>query len=103
MAVGITTLKALKDPAMYPTLEDKGAFLENGIRDIASRLGVPLKVNRVGSMFSCFFTNDPVVDAATARKASISIFKNFFHKLLEAGVYMAPSPFEAGFISAAHS
>lgn len=103
MAAGVATLKALKNPKIYKELEEKGAFLEAGIRGIASRLGVPLQVNRVGSMFSCFFTHDPVTDAPSARKADADRFKKFFHKLLEEGIYTAPSPFEAGFISTAHT
>ena len=103
MAAGIATLTELKKEKVYARLEEKGSFLEKGIRGIASRCGVPVQFNRVGSMFSFFFSHDPVTDADSARKSDAEKFKKLFHLLLAEGVYIAPSPFEAGFISLAHS
>lgn len=103
MAAGIATLTSLKEKGVYDQLEQKGSFLEQGLRGIALRLGEPLQVNRVGSMFSFFFSHNPVTDAVSARKAKAELFQKLFHHLLEEGVYVAPSPFEAGFISLAHT
>lgn len=103
MAAGIATLKELKNPKTYPLLESRGAQLEKGLREIAGRLKIPLQVNRVGSMFSFFFSANPVTDGDSARKADAALFKKVFHALLKEGVYLAPSAFEAGFISVAHS
>ncbi|MBI2340316.1 MAG: glutamate-1-semialdehyde 2,1-aminomutase [Deltaproteobacteria bacterium] len=103
MSAGIATLAELKKEKVYARLEEKGSFLEGGLRGIASRCGVPIQVNRVGSMFSFFFSHDPVTSADSARKCDAKRFKKLFHLLLEEGIYIAPSPFEAGFISLAHS
>src|SRR3989338_7339711 len=103
MAAGIATLTELKKEKVYSQLEGKGAFLEAGLKGLGARLGIPLQVNRVGSMFSIFFSHDPVIDAESARKSDPEKFKKLFHLLLEEGVTIAPSPFEAGFISVAHS
>lgn len=101
-AAGIATLKLLRDKKAYAALELKGQILEKGITEAARKLGVPLQFNRVGSMFSFFFSDKPVTDADSARGARADLFKKFFHHYLEEGVYMAPSAFEAGFISLAH-
>jgi glutamate-1-semialdehyde 2,1-aminomutase len=68
-----------------------------------AKAGVPLTVNRVGSMFTCFFSSDPVTDYASAKKSDTVKFACFFRSLLEGGVYFPPSQFEAAFISTAHS
>lgn len=103
MAAGIATLNELAKSGFYAALEEKGDFLEKGIRGIANRCGVPLQVNRVGSMLACFFNSEPVVDADSARLGNIQQFKKFFHFLLNEGIYWAPSPYESVFISSAHS
>lgn len=103
MAAGIATLKELENPTLYSQLEDKGAFLEMGLKGLGARLGHPLQVNRVGSLFSVFIAHEPVHCAADARRADTGGFGRLFHLLLKEGVYMAPSAFEAGFISTSHS
>lgn len=103
MAAGMATLHELTKSGFYADLEEKGDFLEKGILGIASRCGVPLQVNRVGSMLACFFNSELVVDADSARRGNVDQFKKFFHFLLNEGIYWAPSPYESVFISSAHS
>ena len=73
------------------------------MRDAAKSAGVPVTFNRCGSMFCAYFTSEPVWDLADAMKSARERFKKFFHGMLEAGVYFAPSQFEAGFLSIAHT
>lgn len=103
MASGIATLNQLKDKQVYMDLEAKGTFLENGLRGLGVGLGIPVQVNRVGSMFSFFFSHEPVIDADAARRADANIFKKVFHSLLDQGIYLPPSPFETSFLSLAHT
>ena len=111
MAAGIAALQELTDaeggtwgtePNGYARLESLGALLETGMRDAARSAGVPVRFNRCGSMFCGYFTGDPVWNLADAMKADRERFKKFFHGMLDAGVYLAPSQFEAGFMSTAH-
>lgn len=87
----------------YDRLEHLGATLEAGMCDAAKSAGVPVTFNRCGSMFCGYFTSEPVWNLADAMKSDRERFKKFFHAMLNAGVYLAPSQFEAGFISLAHS
>src|SRR5688572_329764 len=87
----------------YDRLEYLGALLETAMRDAAKSANVPVVFNRCGSMFCGYFTSEPVWNLADAMKADRERFKKFFHGMLDAGVYLAPSQFEAGFISTAHS
>jgi glutamate-1-semialdehyde 2,1-aminomutase len=87
----------------YARLEQLGAQLEAGMRDAAKSANVPVVFNRCGSMFCGYFTSEPVWNLADAMKADRERFKKFFHGMLDAGVYLAPSQFEAGFISTAHN
>ncbi len=87
----------------YARLEQLGAQLETGMRDAAKSASIPVTFNRCGSMFCGYFTSEPVWNLADAMKADRERFKKFFHGMLDAGVYLAPSQFEAGFISTAHS
>jgi glutamate-1-semialdehyde 2,1-aminomutase len=87
----------------YARLEQLGAQLEAGMRAAAKSAGVPVTFNRCGSMFCGYFTGEPVWNLADAMKSDRDRFKRYFHGMLEAGVYIAPSPFEAGFISTAHA
>jgi len=103
MTVGLKTIELLTQKNVYADLEAKGAFLEAGLRKATLDAGIPLQVNRVGSMFSFFFTDKPVTDADAARTADREHFNKVFHHLLDNGIYLAPSAFEAGFISAAHT
>jgi glutamate-1-semialdehyde 2,1-aminomutase len=87
----------------YAALESKGAALEAGFTDAAARAGVPVTINRVGSIMSCFFCDHPVRDFAEVQATDIARFKRFFAEMLRQGVYLAPSAYEAMFISLAHS
>ena len=87
----------------YAQLEELGAQLEAGMKDAAKSAKVPVTFNRCGSMFCGYFTGEPVRNLADAMKSDRERFKKFFHGMLEEGVYLAPSQFEAGFISTAHS
>jgi glutamate-1-semialdehyde 2,1-aminomutase len=86
----------------YQRLEQLGMQLEAGMKDAAKSAGVPVTFNRCGSMFCGYFTSEPVWNLADAMKSDRERFKKYFHGMLEAGVYLAPSQFEAGFISTAH-
>jgi len=87
----------------YKLLEHLGAQLETGMKDAARSASVPVTFNRCGSMFCAYFTSEPVWNLRDAMKADRERFKKFFHGMLDAGVYLAPSQFEAGFLSTAHS
>lgn len=103
MAAGLANLDELIAGKNYDRLETLGALLEAGMRAAAKSVGVPVVFNRCGSMFCGYFTSEPVWNLADAMKADRERFKKFFHGMLDAGVYLAPSQFEAGFISTAHS
>ena len=103
MAAGIETLTLLQAPGFHAELEAKGRSAEAGLRDAAAAHGVPLQVNRVGSLLTAFFTTVPVTDYAAVKTADAARYGIFFRAMLERGVSLAPSQFEAAFISAAHS
>jgi glutamate-1-semialdehyde 2,1-aminomutase len=102
VAAGLATLRALEREGVYERLEALGARLEADIAAAARAAGVPLTVNRVGSMLTAFFTEGPVTDYASARRADTARYARFFHAMLERGVFLAPSQFEAAFVSLAH-
>lgn len=101
MAAGIATLGALT-PAVHDAIDRRTRALVEGLRGIAARRGVPLTADSAGSMFGFFFRAEPVRSFSDAKTADIERFRRFFHAALERGVYLAPSAFEAGFMSAAH-
>ena len=103
MAAGLAALEELKNTDAYRTLETNGALLEAGLRDAAKSATIPVTFNRCGSMFCAYFTDRPVHNLADAMHSDRARFAKYFHGLLDAGVYLAPSQFEAGFISTAHS
>jgi glutamate-1-semialdehyde 2,1-aminomutase len=103
VAAGLKTLEILRRPGTYEQLEVIAEKLASGLAAAVAKAGVPLTVNRVGSMFTCFFSSDPVTDYASAKKSDTVKFACFFRSLLEGGVYFPPSQFEAAFISTAHS
>ncbi len=105
MAAGIATLKHLrkKKAELYPRLEALSAQLVEGVAAAAKDAGVTLSFNRVGSMFTWFFTADPVTDWDSASKSDTAAFGRFFRAMLDAGIYLPPSQFEAAFVSIAHS
>jgi glutamate-1-semialdehyde 2,1-aminomutase len=102
MAAGITTLEVLKRPGTWQSLENSTSVLTKGIGQAAESAGIPIWGNRVGTMFATFFTETPVTDWDTAKTSDTERFANFFQGILERGVYLAPSQFEAGFMSTAH-
>lgn len=102
-ASGAATLRLLKKPGTYERLEELGARLEAGLRKISSEVGVATTIQRVGSMLTLFFCDGPVVDWPTASKADTKAYSKYFWSLIDQGVYMPCSQFEALFISLAHS
>jgi glutamate-1-semialdehyde 2,1-aminomutase len=103
VAAGLKTLEILRRPGLYERLDSLTSKLTNGLVAEAARLGVPLTVNRVGSMFTAFFTPNSVSDYASAKKSDTAAYGLFFGFLLEGGVYFPPSQFEAAFVSTSHS
>lgn len=104
MAAGVETLKILKQPGTYEKLESLSERLAGGLKEITTRLGIPTVHNRVGAMFIMFFTDkDRVIDYAGAKTADTEKFAKYFRGMLDGGVYLAPSQFEAGFMSLAHT
>src|SRR5437667_6069363 len=103
VAAGLATLRALEDPAAYDRLDRLGALFQRGITEAAAAAGIPVTVNRVGSMLTAFFSDGPVTDYLSARRADTARYARFFHGILERGVFLAPSQFEAAFVSLAHS
>ncbi len=103
VTAGIATLKVLQQPGTYETLEAKSARLDAGLREAAAEAGFELTFNRVGSMLCTFFTSDPVTDYSSACRSDTSLFGAFFRAMLKEGVYLAPSQFEAAFMSLAHT
>ena len=103
VAAGLTTLNILRRDNPYKALEEKASFLERGLLAVLGSKDIPHTINRVGSMMSIFFQKGPVQNYETALDSDKGAFNVFFFKMLERGVYLAPSAFEAWFISAAHS
>jgi len=103
MSAGIATLKLLQQPGFYQQLEEKSAYLAVGIAKAAKDAGYPIYSTRVGSMICAFFTATRVTDWDTAATADTKAFAKYFRLMLEEGIYLAPSQFETGFVSAAHS
>lgn len=102
VAAGLETLAALREPGVYETLEAKAATVEAGLREAAAAARIPVTLNRVGSMLTCFFTDRPVEDWSGAKTSDTRRYASFFHAMLERGVYLAPSQYEAAFLSLAH-
>ena len=103
VAAGLATLKQLRAKQLYKKLEERSAALAEGIGMEAKRAGISLVQHRVGSMMTSFFTAEPVVDWSSAKRSDTKRYAQFFHRMLEQGVYLAPSQFEAAFLSTAHS
>jgi glutamate-1-semialdehyde 2,1-aminomutase len=103
VVAGIETLRVLEGAGIYERLEASGARLESGLRDALARSGRHGCVNRAGSLLTIFFGVDHVGNAAEARKADTAVFAKFFRAMLERGIYLPPSQFEAMFVSLAHT
>jgi len=102
-AAAIATLHILKHKTCYRTLESSSARLQIGLADAAKQAAVPLTINRIGSLMRCFFTDRPVRNFADVQSTDIKRFKIFFAEMLRQGIYLAPSAYEAMFISLAHT
>ena len=101
MMAGLQTLKHL-DGGAYRQLETTAASLEHGLNAAAEKAGIPVAIQRVGSMMTIFFTDSPVRNLADAGKADHELFKRFFNVMLDRGIHLPPSGYEAWFISTAH-
>ncbi len=103
VAAGLATLKQLKARGIYKKLEDNSNALAKGMGEAAKKAGISVTQTRVGSMLTTFFTPGPVVDWNTAKQCDTKRYGQFFHAMLDQGIYLAPSQFEAAFLSTAHS
>jgi glutamate-1-semialdehyde 2,1-aminomutase len=102
MAAGIATLNVLQTPGTWKQIETAAEKLSQEIRKIAEKASIPIQGNQVGTMFSIFFTETPVDDWTTAKTSDTNRFAKYFQGMLQRGVYLAPSQFEAGFVSIMH-
>jgi len=102
MAAGVSTLRELQTPRVWPDLEATAALLEDGLKNAALKAGTPISYQRVGTMSTMFFSDSPIVNWETARHSRTDAYAVFFWRMLERGVYLAPSQFEAMFLSTAH-
>ncbi|SEN45102.1 glutamate-1-semialdehyde 2,1-aminomutase [Luteibacter sp. UNCMF331Sha3.1] len=102
MAAGLAMLRLIQAPGFHDDLAARTVRLTDGLLAAAQEAGIPFSVTRVGAMFGLFFTNETVETYAQATAADVTRFNAFFHGMLERGVYLAPSAFEAGFVSSAH-
>ncbi len=103
MAAGLAQLKQLTESNAWEHLESLGARLEDGVRRVQRDLGLHFTFKRCGSMFCLHFTEEDVVDLKSAQSANFDVFRRYFLSMLEQGVFVAPSPYETGFLSTAHS
>ena len=105
MSAGLETLKIIDEtPGFYNELDRKGALLENGLRQNLQNTGIPGIINRIGSLMTLFFTGEKKVDSYnTAIKSDTTRYARYFKLALENGIYLAPSQFEAAFVSYAHT
>lgn len=103
MSAGIATLKLIKEEGFYDQIEEKGAYLEKGLLEVVKDSPVPTCWQRVGGMFTLYFNDGPVNNFAAALNSDTEIFAKYFCNMLDAGINLAPSQFETGFMSVAHS
>ncbi len=103
VTAGLATLKQLRAKGLYKKLDERAGALAKGIGEAAKKTQVPLRQTRVGSMMTAFFTEGPVLDWNSVKQSDTKRYGRFFHKMLEQGVYLAPSQFEAAFLSTAHT
>jgi glutamate-1-semialdehyde 2,1-aminomutase len=103
MTAGLVTLRRLRDKAVYERLENVSRRLCEGLSAAAVGIGIKTVMNRVGSMWTSFFTDEPVIDWQTSSRCDRDRYARFFHAMLDEGVYLAPSQFEAAFVSLAHT
>ena len=102
VTAGLKTLEILERDNPYPLLARRTQRLVRAFKEAAKRLGIPVQVNAIASMFTVFFTDTPVTDYQSAKRSDLQRFARFFHALLRQGAFFPPSPFEAAFVSTAH-
>jgi glutamate-1-semialdehyde 2,1-aminomutase len=103
MAAGIKTLKLLREPEVFEKLEYRTQYLNEELKKASEEIGVPMTFNRVGSMMTLFFAEGPIKNYDDAKKSKLDLFAKYFQGMLEAGIYLPPSQFEAWFLSLAHT
>lgn len=103
MTAGLTTLNLISRNGFYENLDQKAEDLCSGLKSLAEEKGLPVYFTRVGSMFSAFFTDNQVKNYEDAKKSNLTMFTKYFQNMLNNGIYLAPSQFEAGFMSSAHT
>jgi glutamate-1-semialdehyde 2,1-aminomutase len=102
MSAGIATLQLIKEKGFYDQIEEKSAYLEAGLREVAKESPIPTCLQRVGGMFTLYFNDGPVNNFAAALNSNTDVFSQYFRNMLDAGINLAPSQFETGFMSIAH-
>ncbi|MCW5198385.1 aminotransferase class III-fold pyridoxal phosphate-dependent enzyme, partial [Desulfobulbus sp. F3] len=102
MAAGLAMLKVVRRPDFYEELEEKSSWFAEKLAAIGAAASVPTVLNRIGSMMTCFFTDAPVTDFNSAMQANAQRYAQHFRNMLASGIWLAPSQFEAAFVSAAH-
>jgi glutamate-1-semialdehyde 2,1-aminomutase len=103
MVAGLTQLHELEKAGAYQTLDAIGAHLQQGVESIFQKKGIPHRFNRVGSMFCLFFTDAEIINLDSVKTQNLEQFRKLFWAMIDEGVYIAPSPYETGFLSLAHS
>jgi glutamate-1-semialdehyde 2,1-aminomutase len=104
MAAGLAALTHIKNnPDIYKVLEEKGAYLEKGISENLKSVNKRFAFNRIGSMFTLFFTEEEVNDFHSAVSSDTGLYGRYFHEMLNQGIYLAPAQFETQFISSTHT
>lgn len=103
MAAGLAQLKELNKPSGYARLDQLGLHFETGLRALMTEKGIPHRINRVGSMFCLYFIDEEIRNVTDVMKQDFEVFKKIFWACLDKGIYLAPSPYETGFISLAHT
>jgi len=103
MAAGIATLEQIRHPGFYDALDERAARLEDGLKSVVEEIGIPAVIDRMGSMMGMFFTAGPVNDFEDAKKSDLELFSAYYKGMREKGIYLAPSQFEALFVSSAHN
>ncbi|MBC7943870.1 MAG: aminotransferase class III-fold pyridoxal phosphate-dependent enzyme, partial [Burkholderiales bacterium] len=103
MAAGLKTLELIQAPGFFDTLNARTKQLTDGLGDLARKSGAALSAQSIGGMFGLYFRPTPPESFAEVMQSDVAAFRRFFHALLERGIYLAPSAYEAGFVSAAHT
>jgi glutamate-1-semialdehyde 2,1-aminomutase len=103
MSAGIATLKELQNPGLYERIKAFNQKLGEGLRKALSETGITAQINSAGSLSTVFFTSNPVTNYAQAKSSDTKLYARFFREMLQRGIFLAPSQFEAAFVSASHT